>query len=95
MSIDLSSSKLSKAIRLKNSLFINLFTFQYLSFTILFNISDQFKDFKGYKVRVVSMDWFPFIDFKRSENETNNVVEPLDSLDYRMLQAIAQTLNFT
>lgn len=53
------------------------------------------RSLQGHQLRVVSMEWFPFIDYKRSTPEGGAVVTPRDSLDYRMLQEISKRLNFT
>ena len=45
--------------------------------------------------KIVSMDWFPFIDFERIEEEHGTVVSVKDSLDVRMLLAVSKSLNFT
>ncbi|XP_045135212.1 uncharacterized protein LOC123518455 isoform X2 [Portunus trituberculatus] len=53
------------------------------------------RNLKGHRLRIVSMEWFPFIDYKRSTPEGGAVVTPRDSLDYRMLKDISKRLNFT
>lgn len=58
-------------------------------------LTDQFRDLQGHRFRVVTMNWFPYIDFERETDAGGSVVTPKDSLDYRMLQAIATHLNFT
>ncbi|XP_071518153.1 ionotropic receptor 21a-like isoform X1 [Panulirus ornatus] len=56
---------------------------------------DQFQDFHGHTFRLVTMNWFPFIQFQRHTHERGSLVTPLDSLDVRMLTTIANKLNFT
>ncbi|KAK4295487.1 hypothetical protein Pmani_031956 [Petrolisthes manimaculis] len=56
---------------------------------------DEFVDCRGHRFVVVSMDWFPFLSFQRHHQQDTDTVTPLDSLDYRMLQSVASTMNFT
>ncbi|XP_042871989.1 ionotropic receptor 21a-like [Penaeus japonicus] len=56
---------------------------------------DQFKTFYGHKFNVVAMNWFPFTKFIQHSEEGGTVVTPQDSLDIRMLNALAKALNFT
>ncbi|XP_050706987.1 uncharacterized protein LOC126992340 isoform X2 [Eriocheir sinensis] len=53
------------------------------------------RSLQGHRLRIVSMEWFPFIDYKRHTPEGGAVVTPRDSLDYRMLKEISKRLNFT
>ncbi|XP_050690654.1 glutamate receptor ionotropic, kainate 3-like [Eriocheir sinensis] len=55
---------------------------------------DEFHMF-GHRFRIVSMDWYPFLSFRRNSNASATTVTPLDSLDYRMLTAVSRVLNFT
>ena len=57
--------------------------------------TDQFKDCWGHTFQVVSMDWFPFLSFSRDTQHPGTTVTPRDSVDVRMLHAVARTLNFT
>lgn len=57
--------------------------------------TDQFKTFYGHKFNVVAMNWFPFTKFIQHSEEGGTVVTPQDSLDIRMLNALAKALNFT
>ncbi|XP_071530512.1 glutamate receptor-like [Panulirus ornatus] len=41
------------------------------------------------------MDYFPYVDYKRNTQQLGSVVTPSDSLDIRMINAIAAQLNFT
>ncbi|MPC40548.1 hypothetical protein E2C01_034109 [Portunus trituberculatus] len=56
---------------------------------------NQFQDCRGHAFQVVSMDWFPFLSFSRDTQRPGTTVTPQDSVDVRMLQAVARTLNFT
>ncbi|XP_037796461.1 probable glutamate receptor [Penaeus monodon] len=49
----------------------------------------------GHQFKIVTLDWFPIMDFKRDSDETTSTVTPKDSVDVRMLEAFASTLNFT
>ncbi|ROT73751.1 Variant Ionotropic Glutamate Receptor [Penaeus vannamei] len=56
---------------------------------------DQFETFHGHRFNVVAMNWFPFTKFIQHSEEGGTVVTPQDSLDIRMLNALAEALNFT
>ncbi|XP_066970003.1 probable glutamate receptor [Macrobrachium rosenbergii] len=56
---------------------------------------DQFRDLMGHQFHISTLDWFPIIDFTRNSKNVSTTVTPQDSVDVRMLTAIAQTLNFT
>nr|XP_045612707.1 uncharacterized protein LOC123767179 [Procambarus clarkii] len=55
--------------------------------------NDQLSDMKGYRIKVLVMAYFPFIDFQRSNGTT--AVTLHDCLDARMINTIAPLLNFT
>ncbi|KAK4317817.1 hypothetical protein Pmani_011141 [Petrolisthes manimaculis] len=57
---------------------------------------ERLSDLQGGLVRVVTMSYFPHVDYRRPQHfQLGGRVQPLDCLDFRMLQAIAHTLNFT
>ncbi|KAK3879215.1 hypothetical protein Pcinc_016209 [Petrolisthes cinctipes] len=56
---------------------------------------DETGNLRGLLLKVVTMEWFPFIKFTRSSEEGGVLVYPLDSLDFRMLQTVSSRLNFT
>ncbi|XP_063850614.1 uncharacterized protein LOC135094449 [Scylla paramamosain] len=56
---------------------------------------DEFGNLAGHRFRIVSMDWYPFLSFRRDSNASATTVTPLDSLDFRMLSAVSSVLNFT
>ncbi|XP_042881113.1 glutamate receptor-like [Penaeus japonicus] len=56
---------------------------------------DQFRDMMGHQFKIVSLDWFPIMDFSRDSDESKSTVTLRDSVDVRMLKAFASTLNFT
>ncbi|XP_069160906.1 glutamate receptor ionotropic, kainate glr-3 isoform X2 [Procambarus clarkii] len=56
--------------------------------------NDPVLDMNGHKSRIAIRPYFPFIDFE-VPSDPSKPVSPLDSLDVRMLNAIAAHLNFT
>ncbi|XP_071539546.1 uncharacterized protein [Panulirus ornatus] len=56
---------------------------------------DQFQNFQGHTFRIVSMKWFPFLEFTLDSNASATTVTPRDSLDYRSLTSMSSILNFT
>ncbi|XP_045129104.1 glutamate receptor ionotropic, kainate 4-like [Portunus trituberculatus] len=64
-------------------------------FQVFLSPPDQFQDCRSHAFQVVSMDWFPFLSFSRDTQRPGTTVTPQDSVDVRMLQAVARTLNFT
>ncbi|KAG7166092.1 Glutamate receptor-like 54, partial [Homarus americanus] len=56
---------------------------------------DQFRDFMGHTFKIVTLDWFPFMEFRRDSDAEATTVTPQDSIDVRMLTAISHALNFT
>ncbi|XP_071524513.1 glutamate receptor-like [Panulirus ornatus] len=57
--------------------------------------SDHLDNFMGHTFRVVTLVYFPFITYDKDATHPEGPVSPLDSLDVRMLDAIAAHLNFT
>ncbi|XP_076049357.1 uncharacterized protein LOC143030037 [Oratosquilla oratoria] len=56
---------------------------------------DQFRNFNGHTFRIVTMPWFPYIELEGNPVNSSEPLRPLDSLDYRMVDSISRTLNFT
>ncbi|XP_076049370.1 uncharacterized protein LOC143030050 [Oratosquilla oratoria] len=56
---------------------------------------NQFGDFHGYQMKIVTMPWFPLIALELDPEDPFGPAKPLDSLDFRMLSSIARNLNFT
>ncbi|KAK8405662.1 hypothetical protein O3P69_001863 [Scylla paramamosain] len=54
-----------------------------------------FEDMSGHSVRVVAKTLFPFMEFERHDPAPGAPVTPMDSLDVRMLDTVAEILNFT
>lgn len=53
-------------------------------------------DLGGALLRVVTMDYFPHVDYRRPPDyQPGGVVLPKDCLDFRMLDAVAAHLNFS
>ncbi|XP_071515665.1 LOW QUALITY PROTEIN: ionotropic receptor 21a-like [Panulirus ornatus] len=56
---------------------------------------DQLRDFHGHVFQTVTMDFPPFVDYTRTEDEPGKVTLPKDSMDIRILQTAARALNFS
>ncbi|XP_071535575.1 glutamate receptor ionotropic, delta-1-like [Panulirus ornatus] len=55
----------------------------------------QPEDFKGHQFKIVALHEFPLSAFRRDSETHGTTLTPLDSLDDRMLKAIAARANFT
>ncbi|KAK7086540.1 hypothetical protein SK128_005979, partial [Halocaridina rubra] len=55
----------------------------------------QLQNMHGYQFRIVSVTYFPFMDYTLDSNSSASTVTPLDSLDFRMLKIFSKKLNFT
>ncbi|XP_068247934.1 probable glutamate receptor [Palaemon carinicauda] len=64
------------------------------NFTELY-ISDQFKDFQGHVMRVVSFPIPPHSNYTHSKDGPGGVVTMVDSFDKRLLDALSSAMNFT
>ncbi|KAK4315687.1 hypothetical protein Pmani_013086 [Petrolisthes manimaculis] len=58
-------------------------------------LDDPVRNLRGHIFRVVTIAYFPYIDYKRHREEPGTTVTPLDSLNVRILDTIADSLNFT
>ncbi|KAK3873975.1 hypothetical protein Pcinc_021053 [Petrolisthes cinctipes] len=58
-------------------------------------LNDPLSDLKGHTFRVATISYFPYIDYKRDSEEPGTSVTPLDSVNVRILNALANSLNFT
>ncbi|XP_071546565.1 glutamate receptor ionotropic, delta-2-like [Panulirus ornatus] len=56
---------------------------------------DQLENFMGHEFQIRSLPFFPYMDYQRDKEEIGTTVTPRDSLDVRMLNTLASTLNFT
>lgn len=56
---------------------------------------DQLRDFQGHRVRVVTISYFPYIDYEKEKDKPGAAVLLKDSLDTRILETLAEKLNFT
>ncbi|XP_071531492.1 glutamate receptor ionotropic, delta-1-like [Panulirus ornatus] len=61
--------------------------------TDLFN--EQTGNLMGHTLRVVTVTYFPYMDFNRDNEEPGTSVTPKDSVDTRLLTTFTRTLNFT
>lgn len=68
-------------------------THNYIPILCLF--SDQFSNFYGHTFKVVTVSYFPYVDYVKSEDESDKSVTFKDSLDARLYQTITSLLNFT
>lgn len=53
------------------------------------------EDMEGHRFDIVAMNYFPYIEYSRDEDQLGTKVTLQDSLDTRMLTVIAEALNFT
>ncbi|XP_045107148.1 glutamate receptor-like [Portunus trituberculatus] len=56
---------------------------------------DEFGNFQKHKVKIVSVSYFPFVDFGKKTNESGTIVTLKDSLDARLIKNFAKKINFT
>ncbi|XP_066937544.1 glutamate receptor-like [Macrobrachium rosenbergii] len=56
---------------------------------------DQFKDFNGYTLRMVSKPLPPIVDFIRDTDKPGTSVQFVDCLEIRMLREMAEKMNLT
>ncbi|CAL4122989.1 unnamed protein product, partial [Meganyctiphanes norvegica] len=61
--------------------------------TILF--PDQFTNMDGHEISIVSKSWDPLIRYTIDRTDGNLIVQPKDSSDLRIIDAMAEKLNFT
>ncbi|XP_042233419.1 glutamate [NMDA] receptor subunit 1-like [Homarus americanus] len=56
---------------------------------------NQFQNFRGHRMRIVSVPHFPYMDYERKINMRGGIVKPRDSLDTRLITSFSAALNFT
>ncbi|XP_047493448.1 uncharacterized protein LOC125042031 [Penaeus chinensis] len=56
---------------------------------------DEFRNFNGHTFRVVTLRYFPFIEYTRESDAPGTKVSPRDCLDLRILSTLASRNNFT
>ncbi|ROT83325.1 Variant Ionotropic Glutamate Receptor [Penaeus vannamei] len=56
---------------------------------------DEFRNFYGHRFRVVTLRYFPFIEYTRESDAPGSKVSPRDCLDLRILSSLASRNNFT
>ncbi|KAK4296725.1 hypothetical protein Pmani_030803 [Petrolisthes manimaculis] len=66
-----------------------------LNSTLFFNDKDQFLNFEGHKLRVVTAMYFPYVAYRKLGDEPNSPVLLTDSLDARLYHTLSPALNFT
>ncbi|XP_063600694.1 probable glutamate receptor [Penaeus indicus] len=49
----------------------------------------------GHEFHIVALKYAPYMDYSRDSEHPGSLLQPLDSLDYRILRTLAQVLNFT
>lgn len=49
----------------------------------------------GHKFRIVTVPYFPYMDYDRKSRDHSNKVMPRDSLDVRLINTFSKALNFT
>ncbi|XP_050714158.1 uncharacterized protein LOC126997151 [Eriocheir sinensis] len=64
--------------------------------TILCYLSlEQLNNFNGHQLKIISVTYFPYVDYRKYSDALGGTVELIDSLDYRLLEAFAGEHNFT
>ncbi|XP_063876364.1 glutamate receptor ionotropic, kainate glr-3-like isoform X1 [Scylla paramamosain] len=58
-------------------------------------LREQLRDLHGHVFHSVTMDFAPFIDYDKTQEQPGGVVIPRDSMDIRILQEAARVLNFS
>ncbi|XP_071524617.1 glutamate receptor 4-like [Panulirus ornatus] len=58
-------------------------------------LPEELGNVMGHTFRVVTLEYFPFIAYRKNTDDPDGTLTPLDSLDTRVLQTIAAHLNFT
>nr|XP_053632774.1 uncharacterized protein LOC128688808 [Cherax quadricarinatus] len=56
---------------------------------------EQFHNFMGHTFRISSLNYFPYMDYKRDRDGAGTTVTPSDCLDARLLSLFADRLNFS
>lgn len=75
-----------------------LITYKHLKFMVLSEWSfstDQFRNLEGHKFQVITSRYFPYMDYTPDSDQPGSTVMLRDSVDARMIQIFAATLNFT
>lgn len=56
---------------------------------------DQLNDYRGHRLKFISVPYFPSVDFHVIANDVSIPVIPLDSIEVRLADSIALKQNFT
>lgn len=59
------------------------------------SVAEQLHDFRGHQFKIVTLTYFPLIDYEKVGEGTDVILSPRDSLDIRIANVIAWNLNFT
>nr|XP_053641783.1 glutamate receptor ionotropic, delta-1-like [Cherax quadricarinatus] len=57
--------------------------------------SDELENLRGHRFRVVTVPYFPYMDYYLKGEERGGQICPRDSLDVRLINTFAATINFT
>lgn len=57
--------------------------------------TDPLSDFRGHTFSIITVSYFPYMDYKRDREERGTTVTPVDAVNVRFLNALAESLNFT
>nr|XP_053641765.1 glutamate receptor ionotropic, delta-1-like [Cherax quadricarinatus] len=63
--------------------------------TIAHLFQEQLQDMMGHSLSIVTVPYFPYIDFQSASDNLNDPVKTKDSLDVRIINTFAALLNFT
>ncbi|KAK4313629.1 hypothetical protein Pmani_015033 [Petrolisthes manimaculis] len=61
----------------------------------LFHGDVEFKDLGGHSLRYIAVHYFPYIAFTPDTDQPLSKVTPIDSLDYRLILAFSEKMNYT
>ncbi|XP_071544964.1 glutamate receptor ionotropic, delta-1-like isoform X2 [Panulirus ornatus] len=58
-------------------------------------LNDRVDNMMGHRFQLATRPYFPYMDYRTDTDEPESRVTPIDSLDFRILDVFAATLNFT
>ncbi|KAG7176420.1 Glutamate receptor-like 41, partial [Homarus americanus] len=58
-------------------------------------VHNKLEDLMGYKMKILTMRFFPYVDYEKDTEEPGTTVTLKDSLSSRMLDILSASLNFT
>lgn len=59
----------------------------------LFFLTDQSPNLMGHRFRVVSVPYYPYMEYKKQSDQPGGLIIPKDSVDKYLLSTIAEKLN--